>query len=71
MSCIVFFLEKQFLPMHLGADDITDKSAKLRTQHNVVLLCACCIKISTNFEALYCLGLMDKLSLLLLYYTLT
>ena len=55
--------------MHLGADDITDESAKLRTQHNVVLLCACCIKISTNFEALYCLGLMDKLSLLLLYYT--
>ena len=24
MSCIVFFLEKQFLPMHSGADDTTE-----------------------------------------------
>ena len=34
---------------------------------NVVLLCACCIKICTNFEALYCLGLMERFLLLLLY----
>jgi len=24
MSCTVFFPEKQFLPMHSGADDITE-----------------------------------------------
>jgi len=30
------------------------------------ILCTCCINICTNFEALYCLGLMEKFSLLLL-----
>jgi len=28
-------------------------------------------QVDINFEALYCLGLMKKFSLLLLYYTLT
>jgi len=49
----------------------TRKQINKHNTDNVVLLCACCIKICTNFEALYCLGLMDKFSLLLVYYSLT